>query len=179
MKIIAKDPQIFQYLQSYLSSNNEPQLESDLILYSSQQNTLKKDSLNSSSCFEKEESNFSNKAKMPSEIQSEDDSDDEFDDNEEKLFKEKEKKQRTQSEVIDLRRASFTDYYKFVKDDLYQNGSADDLDIECKAIPEAKSQMEESRMDMSRMEMSRKEVIYDRVKSPMNLNEVKIFFVVL
>ena len=116
---------------------------------------------------------------MPSEIQSEDDSDDEFDDNEEKLFKEKEKKQRTQSEVIDLRRASFTDYYKFVKDDLYQNGSADDLDIECKAIPEAKSQMEESRMDMSRMEMSRNEVIYDRVKSPMNLNEVKIFFVVL
>jgi len=176
VKIIAKDPQIFQYLENYLSSNNERYLEAELILYSSQQNTPKKDSCISSSSLIREESNFSNKAKMPSEIGSEDDSDDEFDEKEEKLFKEKEKKERTQSEVIDLRRASFSEYYNFVKEDLYHHGSADDLDnIEYKAIAEVKSQMEESKMDMSKMELSRKEVFYDKVKSPLDSNDVTVF----
>lgn len=88
-----------------------------------------------------EESNFSNKDSFS-------DSDDEFDDSEENLSKTKKNKSRTKSDVVDLRRASFSDYYKFVKEDLNQFSSADAIDMENnKIISEVKSFMEMSKAD--------------------------------
>lgn len=94
-----------------------------------------------------EESNLSNKAKRPSE-NSFSDSDDEFDDSEENLSKTKKNKSRTKSDVVDLRRASFSDYYKFVKEDLNHMNSVDAIDMENnKIISEVKSFMEMSKAD--------------------------------
>jgi len=101
---------------------------------------------------EPEESAISNKAKKPS-TEGESDSDDEFNEDEEKLMKSRIKqKDRTKSDQIDFRRASFSDYYKFVKEDLYQHPSADELEIENRIINEEKSQMEMSKMEMSKMD---------------------------
>lgn len=94
---------------------------------------------------EPSESAISNKAKKPS-TESED-SDDEIDEKEENYRRTKKPKDRTKSEQIDLRRASFTDYYKFVKEDVYKTNSAAELEVENHAITEVKSQMEMSKMD--------------------------------
>lgn len=156
MKIIVKDPQIFEYLNNYLSSNDLCQLEDKLIIYS-----LHSINKRNSSKAENEISLTSNLAKKPSISASEYNSDDEFDEQDENLSKTKLGKSRTKSEVVDFRRGSFSDYYHFVKEDLFQNESAEDINISNKIITEVKSHMEMSKVATpgSRMKKSDGQVI--------------------
>lgn len=134
MKIIEKDQELFDLLSTFLNSNDINRFKNELINYILR--VEMKDSQFSP--------NISNKAKKPSE-KSLSVSDEEFDGSEE-MSKSKQTKSRTKSEVIDFKRASFTDYYKLVKEDVYQTNSADSLDFNNNAaINEVKSYMEMSK----------------------------------
>ena len=156
MKIITKDLKIFQFYDKYLSTKNIHDLEDSLILYSLPPIRDKSASAlvrpQSPPHQEVESSALSNKAKKQEE-EGDSDSDDELNEEEEKELIAQGKKNRvksTRSDEIDFRRASFTDYYKFVKKDLYQHPSADDLEVENRMITEAKTQMEMSKMESNR-----------------------------
>ena len=138
---------MFQFLENYYLSMDINKFSEDLITYSrSHCQVLNQDTKTSisPSKLEQEESALSNKAKKPS--SNSDDSDDEFDESDDSA-KIKKLKERTKSECVDLRRASFSDYYKFVKEDLLKTGSVDDLDLENRIIAEVKSHMEMSKID--------------------------------
>ena len=160
MKIISKDLKIFQFYDQYLSNKNIHDLEDSLILYSLPPIREKSASALARPQSPPHQEVESNKAKKQ-EDEGESDSDDELNEEEEKELIAQGKKNRaksTRSDEIDFRRASFTDYYKFVKKDLYQHPSADELELENRMITEVKTQMEMSKIDSNRNTSPKNEV---------------------